>query len=1264
MKKRNGYYKRIIAITVAILLLMSSLIIGVVTASAESLAEGLTNIATSSTDGGNHNGFNGFRTITDLSAGGIKYETDGNGARSPYVHNEPVTDFPGTGVTMRFDGYSSTTTTEDYGYRSILIVLSTKPGTTNAERTYYRLGNGVAGIIIDTHNGDINLVRGNDSVYISGHNVIQTVVDNSNTLKYDNITNKPFTVDFYKTEDDSIGVKIVVNGDEANAAIGVIDMEKYNSIPIRPTSDAYFSISSVQAAQSGTSQQMTLNYYGFKVEIAPPSPLLNGLTDIATTAKDYETRKDLRTVRDLNGGGVSISYGKLSGYGPYRFTSNLGAFPGDGLMMQFANYKINTTDTTLTGYGQIAIALSNTLEADEEPRTKIKDFVPFLQIDTVNGTVMLRYCNDTSFGVKEGFTDVQTVIAANDTLKSDNIQDKPFSVTVKMADDNINYSVIVDVDGTKVSGTITKELMNAIKYHPTDTDTYMSVGGIDNNSGNENSWSIEFYGIKDLGINTDDNTVVKAADAAEVVADINALSDQATLEASAEILLAKAKYDSLSDTVKKSVTNADKLNSLMTALNTLRQNNKYKPTSTYIAEDPEFDEQYPNPNTRTVFSSVTDNGFKAEWRGAAASTGAITVLRTQSITGVFPLEDLRVHIDNFTFEQANESDFWIQFTSGDYSDIWDGTSGAANRMIAIHLGLSENEVEINGCGSTQSWYPGFSDALVRDNLKGKSIIVEWFKNDAGEYVCSLTVGEAVTAFSVPAYKLDAMPDFNPEKVRVIIGTQNIKNVFSMEVTGINGKIDDNVKNVMNQIDALPSNVASDTDVNTVNAVIAAYNALTTVQKEQVLNVKTLTNARALVRKYEGKDAEGRDKDGYYIPTAASDIFGDTRKNPVYNWVEESEYGGLRWQFNNSSYGHKNCFANYYVIDGISVRFDNFNYGNDSAFIVGFEDDSMECKSYDLTADLSAVGIYLVIGKGNTIYSTYPNRDYTRLFALFEPNEKLSSTNLMNKEFFVSWEENDDKTLTMTFTVDGTDFVYHYDENYMAGMERFDTEKIQVVIHANCGFDPSASTVQKANKQQSASVDITGIKYNKFSGTQMKQIQEVIDAINTLPNTASYEIEEDVNEIFKQYYQLVHKEMRLGVTNFSKLLKLSDALFDMHLADGTMYGEVENSQPNNNNNTQNDIEPEQDNTQDEYDNTYDEYVDNSNTKDDEALPEENPDTQDGEESVKKPVKVDVDNTDSETDVPGWIISTIIIGLILLTIILVAFIIFVRRKQGGE
>ena len=1175
-------------------------------------------------------------TCTDIQGGGIKMSWARLSGYGPYRYNVNMGAFPGNGLKMQFANYqiASTTASSLKGYGQIVVVLSSTTVNTGS-----KIRAGVPFLQIDTVNGKLDLRMCNDDSFgtKSGFTDLQNIISSNNTLKYANLKGKPFSIAITKADN---GEDYKVEVDVAGTVVsGVMLAEELNKANYHPTATStYMSIGGIDNDGSNYNG-WSIEYYGYKAYPQTASSLLEGLTEIAKTAKNVETRTDLYTIGDLFGGGIAVDWQRFSGYGPYRFSPNLGAFPGNGLMLQFANYKINTPDTTVNGYGQILIVLS---KATTNDATKIKTGSPFLQIDTVNGKVDLRVCNDDSFGTKQGFTDLQTVIDTNDTLKYANIKGKPFQVKFEMADNGVDYKLTVDVAGTVLTGTILKEKLDTCKNRPTDAATYISVGGIDNGSANYNKWGIEFYGVKNYSIKMED-TIVKG-DVAEVNTAIAALPANASLDKAADILLAKAKYDALSD--KKGVTDAAKLTRLMQELNNLRQAAKHKPTSTYIARDPSYTTEFGNPEARTVFSSVTDNGFKAEWRGTKSS---LQSLRSQAIEGAFKLDGLRVFIDNFTFDAAKNSDFWIHFTSGDYDDIWDNSAAAAEKMIAVRMGMSEDKLEVNGLGMTASWYAGLTSWMQRDNFAGKAMIVEWFKQSNGDYVCTITLDEEVLAFTVAKAKIDAMDNFDENCVRVIIGTQSGLNVFSMEVTGIDAQLDAAVVAMMDKIEALPKTVTSAADVTAIEKVYNEYLALAPAKAEQVLNKNTLTEKRALARKFEGVNEEGRDKDGYYIPNTTTDVFGDNKSNSVFASITDSNMGGWHVDFNNGGYGVKNCFDQKFVIDGLSIRFDNFNYAHAGSFFIGFESTTAECKIFSKTASVTEDGFWLLIGEDNTIYSTDAQKDWTEMIRLFEPNEKLSAQNLMNKEFFVSWEENDDKTITLTFTVDNTDFVYTYSAAHMEKMRYINTEDMEIVIHNCTGLKPAIP--EHNDLRQAVSVDITGVKFNKYSGTQMALIQEIIDAIDALPETASYEIEETVQEIRKMYFELDFTDLRLGVTNYEKVVKLQDALFDMHVADGTLYAKNEEDAED---------EYEYEDEDEEYDFSGDTEYDDSYVEDSEDDQTEDSQTdEDTDTSTKKPTKIPKD----EQQTFPWII-VVIAAAIALAIIAIVIILVIRRKTAKE
>lgn len=1204
-------------------------------------------------------------TQNDLMGGGVALSWTNYAGYAPYCYNVNMGPFPNDGIRLQFAGYeidSSTVNTVD-GYGQIAIVLSS---TTVNDGTKPKSKSPI--LMIDTNNGTLSLVKMKDDSCGATCNpeVVETIITND-ILKYANIKNKPFSITIQTAADDNYTVTVDVNGTKA---AGTMTKSKFTAFVNAPNSlTTYVGIGGFT---NGAANKFSLEFYGYEaVKIKAPEIDVSQLTETANSTVDLYPRPALKEVTDLENGGVSINFTSSNGgYVPYSYGVNLGKFPGDdGFKLQFSNYIniASKNEANADYYGQIAIVLSNTNLQD---RTKTKKEVAFLQIDTVNGKLLLRYCNNGNWGNPEanvtelGFTTVAELLTS-DLLKYENFSRKAFSLTFKnstTSEGDVDITIEVGGDGNTVKGeTVTAvldmDLFNSITYHA-GTSTYVSVGGFDNDANVINPFYVEFYGYQNFGVRRQD--VLVKGDATAVNAAIAALPATAT-EADAEAILnAKAKYDALTD--KSGVTGADKLTTLMSELNALRNASKIKPTSTYIAREADASLSYAefgNPHARTLFSKETDNGFKVEWRGTTNGVSGHETLMSQAIYGAYALDGMRVHIDDYTFDATKGSDFWVQFTSGDYDEFWNISGDTADKMIAVHLGLQKGRLEINGVGAVNTWIAGDTSLLLRDNLKDKDFIIEWRKQTNGDYICYITIGEQVVAFTLTAEELAKMPNFDPEEVRVIIGNADTKAIFSMEVTGIYSAIDSKAQTVIDLIDKLPATVTSAANVSAVEAAVAAYSALTVSQKEQIHNVDTLTAARAAVRKYEGVDEKGRDKDGYYVPSALEDVYGDTAESSAYASVKDSPLGGLRYEWGGEGYGKKNCFNDYYVIDGISVRFDNWKYSNDGAFIVGFENSSQECKVFDRKQFDTRNGIWLTIGRNNTVYSTYANKDVTGVFPLFEANELLSAQNLMNKEFFVSWKvlysDTGATNLQVTFTVDGKDFTYTYDDEFMKALDLMDIEDIQVVTHCISGNSHDGSYTPRTQILTSASIDITGLKYEEFSSAQKNSIQEVIDAIDTLPEKASADIAEDINDIWKMYYQLSFKEMRLAVTNHSKLIKLYNELFDMQLADGTMYLTEEDEEED---------EVDEDDYEDDYDWTVedeDDYDAEYEDEPDDTEADADADTSDEtEDTSKKPTKVSKDEDDSSFP---WII-VVIGGIILLAIIAIIIILLVRRNKEKE
>lgn len=1189
-------------------------------------------------------------TQKDLMGGGVSLAWTKFAGYAPYMLSENMGGFPGEGLRLQFADYEIDPTTQSTvdGYGQIAIVLSST-AQTNIDGTKPKMSKPI--LMIDTNNGTLSLVHmTDDSCGANSNPVVDQTIITNDAIKYNNFKNKPFSVSIQKDGND-YKVTLDING---TVLTGKMDYAKFHNSSFSYAPNALSTYVGVGGFTNGADNKFSMEFYGYESLVIPvPVIDVSQLTETFSASNNYYSPHSARVLEDIAGGGVSISFpSSYAGYVPYAYSGNLGSFPGeDGFKLQFSNY-VNASqknDANADFFGQIVIILSSTQSND---RVKVKENVPFLQIDTVNGKLLLRYCKDISFGTVSGFATAQEILTS-DLLKAENFERKAFSLTFKnstTSEGDVDIIIEVGGDGNlnkgeTVTGVLDMEIFNAIQWHA-GSATFISVGGFDNNGSVINPWSVEFYGYQNFSVKRKD-VIITANDIAAVNAAIAALPATATEAAAEAILLAKAQYDSLDATAQGQVAGADKLEKLIAELNTLRNASKIKPVSTYLAREADASLGFPefgNQHARTLFSKATDNGFAMEWRGGGAVSGHETIM-SQSIYGAYKLDGLRLFLDNYTFADK-ASDFWVQFTSGDYDDFWNVSAEHTDKTIAIRLGLQKGRLELYGAGNKSTWVAGDTALLHRDNLKGKDFIIEWKKQANGSYNCYITIGEQVVAFNLATADIANMPNFDENEVRVIIGNGDNKAVFSMEATGIYSQINAASQSVIDKINTLPATVKNAADVTAVNAVVAAYNALSVAQKEQVYNVDALTAARAAVRKYEGVDEKGRDKNGYYIPNALTDVYGDASKDQVYVRGQESPLGGIRYEWGGEGYGRKNCFKEHYVIDSISVRYDNWQYANDGALIVGFENSTQECKVFDRKQFDTRNGIWLLIGRDNTIYSTYANRDVTGVFPLFEANELLSGTNLMRKEFFVSWNviynEDGSMNLQVVFTVDGKDFKYTYDKKYMDALDLMDIEDIQVVTHCVAGNSTKGESI-RTSLLTSALIDITGIKYEEFSSLQKAAIQEVIDAIDALPEKGSYDIEESVYDIWKMYYSLSFTEMRLAVTNHSKLIKLYDEIFDMHLADGTMYVVEEEEDED----YEDEDDYEWDDSEDDYDAEYDD--------------EDNAESEEESKPTKKPIKVK--RPKQNTNQFPWII-VIIGGIVLLAAAAIVIILVSRKNKEGK
>lgn len=865
----------------------------------------------------------------------------------------------------------------------------------------------------------------------------------------------------------------------------------------------------------------------------------------AAAADDYVVGRSYKKLTDLAGGGVNIAFTQYGGYEPYHYGVNMGAF--DGIKLHFSNYVNNNTDATVYGNGKLLLMLANA-SAGSSTRgahcIKFKPEVVGVLIDTVSGALQLVEQDNENF---TSYTVIKT-IATSSALTYANFTGKEFTVSFNKSGTDMVVTLVVG--GTTVSGTMTATELANFKYCPTDVATYVSVGSVDSNANIYNNWSINFLGYKKT-YTLAANSQVAGGTVQNVIDYIAAIPETVTLDAADAILRAKALYDACG--AKAQVTNAAKLTSAFSALTALREQNLYAPTPTYYSAAPAYANQFPENSYRTLFTTKTTDGFKVDFNRAENFGVDIQQARSTTLAGKYALDGLYISMKNFSY--TKQSDFYLAFTSGNIGAAWDGTADSAKEQLVLYMGQDTNTLMLAGCGMTAPISLGNNSIVTRNNLVGKDVSFEWHKAANGDYYLYITVGAQVAGYRVSAAQIAAATGLDVNNVRITLSAPSVGNDFEVELDGIYAETSSSVKNVMNAIDAL---TASSTEA-TVNSAYAAYLALSASDKTHVINYPELNALRQSLRTV---DENGYDEDGYYVPTT-DDIF-DISPTSIALAATNAANGGVKIDATGAVWGMRTRLKERYVVEDITLRFDNYNPNNGS-FIVGLASDVNNTSTWNREAATGRFGIFFLIGYDNSIWVTVPYQANT--MARLITDEKLSVDNLMNKEFVVNIKAQpynftytssagpvtvERYKITFAITVDGKTISANIDNKitttpvggtYSGAMDQFRLDNAQVLVQSVGDYNP-ATGEGSYGIRHNASIDLTGIIFNELTSAQQTAANTVISAINALPDTATTGIQDDVDAVWKQYYSLVEPEVRAAVTNFDKLQALHDAIFNL------------------------------------------------------------------------------------------------------------------------
>ena len=456
-------------------------------------AEGLDNYSSSSTNTLTATDYGNSVTVTNYASGGVNYNAKSNSGYFPYVYTQNLGGYPGQGFKLQFANYSDTSPVDATGHGIFLVMLTRSIGADY----HYKFKTNVVGVAIDTVNGQALLVESTSPSMLS-YAVQQTLITDD-ALKYANFTGKAFSLTFTRSGTDLNDVELQINiHNTADDTVlsGIIDYDKFAEVLDAATGALFASETNCYVSfggiyNGGASSICKVDFFGFDAGILPS--YAEDLDHYYSSADSYYNdgiAGNAEVLTDYTAGGLNINYKKCSAYFPYVYNHDFGAFPGNGITLQFANYRstASAADSARRGYRQFLIGISKSISSDNYYKFKIG--VAGLLFDTVNGQVQLVA------GTHAGMIthDVIQTVITDDALKYENFANKAFSVSFLPNNDG-NILVQVKILDKVVSGVIDYAKLSSIEHAPT-TSTYLTVGGIDNDGAFDNIWYMDLLGYK------------------------------------------------------------------------------------------------------------------------------------------------------------------------------------------------------------------------------------------------------------------------------------------------------------------------------------------------------------------------------------------------------------------------------------------------------------------------------------------------------------------------------------------------------------------------------------------------------------------------------------------------------------------------------------------------------------------------------------------------------------------------------------------------
>ncbi|MBR4072627.1 MAG: hypothetical protein IKK24_01680 [Clostridia bacterium] len=780
------------------------------------------------------------------------------------------------------------------------------------------------------------------------------------------------------------------------------------------------------------------------------------------------------------------------------------------LQLKFSNY-VRTSGT----HARLAIYLWNSVNK----QYSMYGDSCVLILDAAAGTLYT-----VKYGGGSPNANIWTPILTDNFLKYDNIKERDIIFEFEPLEDGTCKVTISLNKNDSVSAVIPSDVFD----HLSDTENvFIQVSAMENGT-NENAkvtQDIDFVGYKKY--------VPSLAD--EIIEKIDALPDPITPADYSQVKVYDALYKALSSDDKLKVKNYAKLQAAVDVVNAAKDNEGY----TIITGNADLCQSLEGFNSmwsEFAVERVPDDGVRMKWTASPSN-------RRIGTNTKYPLDGLNLKFDRLVKLSGKASKFAIFL-----NDSMNVQYSRYKKILAYVFDFEVGKlykVDFNTVSNENKLTEVISDSrLLYDNIAGKEFVVSFDKRTDGAYDMSVTIenGEAIKTI-IPSADISELSDaengtyftfssFTEDLCTQVLDYVGYKYVYKSQP-------DSEVQAIIDGINSLP-NKPGVSDGDKIRALKAAYDNLQDYQSIRVSNYDKLETAIGIYSQAL-KDESRYDKDGWYIPDLSDcGLLEQAGNDYIPPQMSEIPFnGGLHQYYFYAGYGNSQSINRSFRLDGLTVRFNNFEIMNNNCngFWFYVQTSTNHIAYWANSWDSAIRGIAFLFGRDDTLYIAGGNA-VERQPLITSP--LLSQQSLTSNEFTIGFKANG-TTFDVIVTVgDNEPLVATIEQTRLDAASILDTEKcyISTVCHYEAG-----------DELFKGAIDVTGIKFVPYSNSEVAEWTAVIDKINKLPVNITAKDEGKLIEALNAYLSLSKIEMREFVTNYSKLTEAFAKLHALQLNQG-------------------------------------------------------------------------------------------------------------------